>query len=106
MTTKTTHTPTPWKVIVLDKEIYINPQRETGEYGLMLKMLTGHSAKQANAAHIVRCVNEREDMLATLNLALATLERVAPAHTHGRFSTVQGTIDVVRRMITRADQEG
>jgi hypothetical protein len=59
---KQNHTATPWKATELDGELYLNPDRESGEYALIAKMTGGGFMdptvrRNANAAHIVHCVN-------------------------------------------------
>ena len=49
MTDMITHTPGPWKTISLDGHLYINPDRESGEYALICKMTGNHPAKEKNA---------------------------------------------------------
>ena len=63
MTTKTTHTPTPWKVAFPSGHIY---EPATGFHvATMHPDILGFDARicEANAAHIVRCVNEREPLV-------------------------------------------
>lgn len=43
------------------------------------------------------------ELLDALKLCVATLERVEPAHTHGGFSTIGGTLDVARAIMERID---
>ncbi len=55
----TTHTPGPWKSLKLDGFTYINPQRESGEYALIAKIVGG---KEGNA----RLIASAPDLLAAL----------------------------------------
>ena len=71
MTTKTTHTPTPWKVAFPSGHIY---EPATGFHvATMHPDILGFDARicEANAAHIVRCVNEREELIEVLRYAAA-----------------------------------
>jgi len=47
----TKHTPGPWKIIRLDNEVYINPDRESGEYALIARINGTHrrDSQEANA---------------------------------------------------------
>lgn len=46
----------PWKVIVLDGDVCINPDRESGEYAII-----AHVRKRPNADVIVEAVNAYEN---------------------------------------------
>lgn len=52
-----------------------------------------------------RLIASAPALLAALELALATLERVEPAHPHGPFSTVRGSIDAARAAVALARGE-
>jgi len=75
MTTQTTHTPTPWTYL---KAKHLSGPERSQDFGIIgadnqiiaetfEKMSWTVSAPaEANAAHIVRCVNEREELLGVL----------------------------------------
>jgi len=51
---------------------------------------------------IARCLAAAPTMLAALELAQTTLQRLRPSHAHGPFSSIDGTIETVAAAITRA----
>ena len=61
MTDMITHTPGPWKTISLDGHLYINPDREFGEYALICKMTGNHPAKEKNAELIASAPQLKAD---------------------------------------------
>lgn len=69
-----THTKTPWKIESEDSQfsdkddVYIigNPTGENGGHRKLAIMLPTYADSEANAAHIVKCVNERDELLAAL----------------------------------------
>jgi hypothetical protein len=54
-------------------------------------------------AEIIRLLRLQGILLNACNLAKATLKRVEPAHTHGPFSTVAGTIEILDQAISKAE---
>lgn len=73
MTTATNHTPTPWRIGDAGRTVFGppngNPSPET----------VAHTSR-ANAAHIVRCVNGHDALVA----ALRDLTRYVDAYEYGR----------------------
>ena len=65
-------TPRPWKVTVLDGEVYINPDRRDGEYALIAKVIGKHNNE--HAALIVHAVNTLDEAKAALCLAGQVLD--------------------------------
>ena len=70
MTTKTTHT--PWTV----KGVHVGPSKHFRAYTIEPNICEMNSSLapdevSANAAHIVRCVNEREELIEVLRYAAA-----------------------------------
>ena len=51
-----------------------------------------------------RLIAAAPDLLAALEMAVATIERIAPKH--GPFSSVDGTLSVARAAISKADGRG
>jgi hypothetical protein len=62
MTQATKHTPTPWKVMRRDSGWDI----KAGSREVAVVFSRGDDVQQANAAHIVRCVNSHEALVQAL----------------------------------------
>ena len=111
MTTKTTHTPTPWKVAFPSGHIY---EPATGFHvATMHPDILGFDARicEANAAHIVRCVNEREELLGTIESLFTlficdTLSVPAKKRTWHVEGNIQGALDNANSILARAESEG
>ena len=75
MTTTTTHTPTPWNV----NGVHVGPSRHFRTYTIepnICEMNSSLSPEEvsANAAYIVKAVNEREELLGHLHDAISYIE--------------------------------
>ena len=92
------HTPGPWKVIDRPHGL---PEVWTADFdcegGTVSQCITDR-VFNGNAALIAAA----PDLLAACNLALATIDRVAPSHPGG-FSSVRGTLDVIRAAVAKAE---
>ena len=104
MTTTTTHTPTPWKV----KGVHVGPSRHFRAYTIepnICEMNSSLSPEEvsANAAHIVQCVNEREELLGLLKRAAVSLQEYCDETDGERNDSLAMEIDA---LLTRAEQEG
>ena len=80
MTTKTSHTPTPWKVLSNDLVYGSDGYRVTDceHAAYSERPMPPTKVDKANAAHIVRCVNEREGLLAALRDLMKSCKNWAP----------------------------
>ena len=107
----TKHTPGPWMVESDGKEdatvtaftaVHHNPVYICRVYGEGVLARAGDSTEEraANAALIAAA----PDLLAALEMAVATIERIAPKH--GPFSSVDGTLSVARAAIAKAEGRG
>ena len=125
MTTKTTHTPAPWKsrdAVVLhgieksqDCAILDGENCIIGEcfekVGRTSEGRFLYRPSQANAAHIVRCVNEREELLGTIESLFTlficdTLSVPAKKRTWHVEGNIQGALDNANSILARAESEG
>ena len=85
-----THTPMEAAAIIMNGELHLE---------------TAFGAKsQAGIAAIISDTTAAPELLEALQLAQATIERLKP-HTHGPFSSVDGTLDVIRAAIAKATEE-
>ena len=102
MTTKTTHTPTPWTIENNDENEWLLDGPDT-------EICTLHCS-EANAAHIVKCVNEREELLEALRIAGQRLRNCGQTlHLQGRPETSRYAYEYaehITSLLTRAEQEG
>jgi hypothetical protein len=73
MTQATQHTPTPWHVNKDDPAAIFNSM---GGYVTRIdgNAVQTRAAIEANAAHIVRCVNAHDELVAALNTAVQCME--------------------------------
>ena len=69
----TKHTPTPWKAIELDDDLYINPDREERQYALICRMSRHSKKRDANARLIVTAVNHHHALVEALREILNTV---------------------------------
>ena len=117
MSNEAKHTPLPWAAVRQYGSAHW--MIGYGEYGLIANV--GNHAPDArgrpnsangapegeiaaNAALIVRAVNAHADLLATLEMAKATIERLEVKHAGG-FSSCSGTLDVIRAALAKARGE-
>jgi hypothetical protein len=110
MKPSTSWTPTPWKVTVIESTFVEGPHGET------VAVTAGEQdERNTNAAHIVRCVNEREKLLKALK-QIATYNQDAfkeearkgdtlrmLAEALGMFNRVR---DMAQAVLAQAEQEG
>lgn len=114
MTTKTpTHTtPTPWIVKPLGKHLYIEIEKRlpsqisTFICDMQLEDCTEPGERKrvyADAAHIVRCVNEREELLNALRASIEALR----SYQYGNCATdlARDVADSTDHILTRAERE-
>ncbi len=75
----TTHTPTPWKTIALDDDLYLNPDRGEGrQYALICRMSRHSKKREANARLIVNAVNHHAAMVEALTRIVTAEPEDAP----------------------------
>jgi hypothetical protein len=91
---KIQHTPTPWKVycgdIILSKDDCTIAHVRTG--GTMA-VEDWQTKKQANAAHIVKCVNLHEELVNTLEYTLKFLQKNDVQGSESVYSYIQVALD-------------
>ena len=69
------HTPTPWKVTINQIE---NPHIIADKDGQIANTsFSAHANKEANAKHIVKCVNMHDELVSTLEQVKSYLERIS-----------------------------
>jgi hypothetical protein len=73
MNTVRTHTPTPWKILRLSEQAYIESEVQSREQPFIADMQLPECSNNeeyeealANAEHIVRCVNLHEELIQAL----------------------------------------
>jgi hypothetical protein len=92
----TSHTPGPWHIGKRACQLYVyGPLGE--EVAGASSFTSGHEETLANA----RLIASAPDLLEALNLALATIERLAPSHRG--FDSTCGTKDVICAAISKAE---
>lgn len=78
--TKVSHTPTPWNYIVSangGKLVHVETDMNN-PHGAGLPVCSIPKVREADAAHIVKCVNAHEELLETLK-SLRHKEKLSPA---------------------------
>ena len=99
-----TRTPGPWKVILDERDENIMTSHyaivgNTNAPTVVARLPDGLGAwseQHANASYIVRAVNAHADLVAALEVAEATIERL------NRHSSANGTLDVIRAALAAA----
>lgn len=85
--TDTTHTPTPWNVDEY-KSIVDSEGNTISANGFAMVMSYGEEQKkaQANAAHIVKCVNMHDELVKALKNAREELEEYESSLNHENYN--------------------
>lgn len=108
--TQASHTPIPWSANVKGTPKapdWIAIFNSTGKWALAtLSWPAGieRAEVEANADLIVRAVNSHAELVAALELAQATIERLTVRR--GPFSSTDGTQDVIRAALANATKPG
>lgn len=99
------HAPTPWNVSVDQKHPVLGATEIRDVRGRLIEWIgqSGRSDNEANAAHIVKCVNAHDELVAEMRRLLDHFETWARDHSTDATAETWAIIYCARAALTKAE---